>query len=142
VRVVLDTNTVVSGFLWENPPRRLIDAASEGRITLCTSEVLIAELANVLRRRKFARRIAEKQLSITSLIERYRMLADIVEPAMLSGTVSRDPDDDLVLATALGASAEIIVSGDADLLNLKRFLHVPIISPAEALRHIQQQDNR
>jgi putative PIN family toxin of toxin-antitoxin system len=134
---VLDTNTVVSGFLWENQPRALIDAAVEGRITLFTSEALVAELAAVLPRQRFAERLAEKQLSIPALIERYRVLADIVEPAILSAAVSKDPDDDAVLATALAASAEIIVSGDKHLLNLKNFHHVPILNAAEAIRLIQ-----
>lgn len=110
VRVVLNTNTVVSGFLWGNEPRALIDAAAEGRIELFTSERLIAEIEDVLPRARFAARLAEKQLSVSALIERYRVLADIVEPAMLSGPVSKDPDDDLVLATALAASADLIVS--------------------------------
>ena len=133
MRVVLDTNTVVSGFLWENPPRRLIDAATEDRITLYTSEALIEELTGILPRPKFARRLAEKQLSIPALIERYRVLADIVAPALLSRAVSKDPDDNLVLATALAASSELIVSGDADLLTLGSFRNIRILTPQQVL---------
>jgi putative PIN family toxin of toxin-antitoxin system len=141
VRVVLDTNTVVSGFLWGNQPRAMIDAAVEGRVELFTSEVLIAEIEDVLPRARFAARLAEKQLSIPALIERYRVLADIVAPAALSGPVSKDPDDDLVLATALAASAELIVSRDKHLRNLKHFHRIPIVDAAEAMRRIKQQSN-
>lgn len=137
MRVVLDTNTVVSGFLWGNEPRALIDAAVAGRIELFTSEVLIAEIEDVLPRSRFAARLAEKQLSIPALIERYRVLADIVEPAMLSGPASKDPDDDLVLATALAASADLIVSRDKHLRNLKHFHRIPIVHAAEAMRRIE-----
>ena len=63
MRVVLDTNTVVSGFLWENEPRSIIDAAIDEGITLFTCAALIEELAGVLPRQKFAKRLAEKQLS-------------------------------------------------------------------------------
>ena len=106
MRVVLDTNTVVSGFLWDNQPRALIDAAIDERIQLFTCAALIEEIAGILPRQKFAQRLAEKQLSIPALIERYSALAEIIEPAILSGPLSPDPDDDVVLATALAAKAE------------------------------------
>ena len=136
MRVVLDTNTVVSGFLWDNEPRLIIDAAIEGRIELFTCTGLIDELAGVLPRQKFAKRLSEKQLSIPAIVERYRILADVVEPAVLSGPVSADLDDDLVLATAIAASADLIISRDKHLTNLKSFHRIPIVSAAEALARI------
>jgi putative PIN family toxin of toxin-antitoxin system len=48
MRIVVDTNTVVSGLLWQGPPRRLIDLARERAITLCSSTILLAELAEVM----------------------------------------------------------------------------------------------
>lgn len=139
MRVVLDTNTVVSGFLWGEAPRALIEAAVDGRIELFTSTVLIAELAGILPRQKFAQRLAQKQLSVPALIERYSALAEIVEPATLSGPVSPDPDDDWVLATALTARAELIVSRDRHLRNLKHFHRTPILNATDALHYIEQQ---
>jgi putative PIN family toxin of toxin-antitoxin system len=136
--VVLDTNTVVSGFLWGEAPRALIEAAIEVRIELFTCATLIEELAGILPRQKFAQRLAEKQLSIPALIERYSALAEIVEPATLSGPVSPDPDDDMVLATALAAHAELIVSRDKHLRNLKHFHRIPILNAADALHLIEQ----
>jgi len=136
VRVVLDTNTVVSGFLWDRQPRALIEAAIDERIELVTCAALIEELANVLPRSKFAKRLSEKQLSVAALIERYRALTDIIEPATLSGPVSADPDDDIVLATALAAQADMIVSRDKHLRNLKHFHRIPILNPADALQQI------
>ncbi len=128
MRVVLDTNTVVSGFLWENEPRAIVDAAIDGRIELFTCAALIEELAGVLPRQKFAKRLAEKQLSIPA----------IVEPAILSGPVSPDLDDDLVLATALAANAELIVSRDKHLRNLKHFHRIPILNATDAFARIKQ----
>ena len=55
MRLVLDTNTVVSGLFWRNAPRLLMDAATEGRVELATSTVLIDELAEVIARAKFSR---------------------------------------------------------------------------------------
>lgn len=136
MRVVFDTNTVVSGFLWDNQPRALIDAAIDERIELFTCVRLIEELADILPRRKFAQRLLEKQLPIPALIERYSALANIIEPAILSGPVSPDPDDDVVLATALAAHAELIVSRDKHLRNLKHFHRIPILSATDALAFI------
>jgi len=139
VRVVLDTNTVVSGFLWGNQPRALIEAAINERIELFTCGGLIEELAGILPRQKFSRRLAEKQLSIPALIASYGALAEIIEPALLAGTDSTDPDDDLVLATPIDANAELIVSRDKHLRNLKHFHRIPILNATEALHRIEQQ---
>jgi predicted nucleic acid-binding protein len=106
VRIVADTNTALSGLLWQGPPRRLINLARERAFTLCTSVALLAELA------------------------------EIVVPALLPKPVSRDPDDDLVLATALGAEASLIVSGDRDLLVLGTFRDIRILAATDALAAI------
>jgi putative PIN family toxin of toxin-antitoxin system len=141
VRLVLDTNTVVSGLLWDNAPSRLLDAALEGRIALFTSHALLFELADVLPRAKFVKRVAASQLTIEQLITRYAVLAHTIEPVLIS-PVSIDPDDDHVLACALGANVDLIVSGDADLLNLKQHQSIPIIKAAEALTRIEQEKSR
>jgi predicted nucleic acid-binding protein len=98
VRIVADTNAVVSGLLWQGPPRRLIDLARERTITLCTSLVLLAELAEVIARGKFARR---------------------------------------VLACALAANAELIVTRDQDLLVLGTFQGIRIAASAPSLELIK-----
>lgn len=89
MKLVLDTNTVVSGFLWREAPRHLLDAAVEGRITLATSTVLIDELAEVIGRAKFARKIAEQGLSVGALLDRYTKLASRVTPARIRRVVRR-----------------------------------------------------
>ena len=57
MRVVADTNTVVSPFLWGGPPKAVLDTAREGRITLHTTPALLAELEDVISRAKFAARL-------------------------------------------------------------------------------------
>ena len=63
MRIVADTNTVVSGLLWQGPPRSLIDACREQKLTRVTSPELLAELSEVLARDKFAARILRAGLS-------------------------------------------------------------------------------
>lgn len=62
-----------------------------------------------------------------------RRLAEVMEPPPLLQPVRRDPDDDLVLALAIAANVELIVSGDNDLLSLRSFQGIPILPPAEAV---------
>ncbi|MSQ52089.1 MAG: putative toxin-antitoxin system toxin component, PIN family [Betaproteobacteria bacterium] len=141
VRLVLDTNTVVSGLLWGKSSGRLLDAALEERIEIFTTQTLLIELADVLPRAKFAMRVAASQFSVDELVARYAVLAQRVEPATIS-PVCADPDDDHVLACALAAEAEIIVSRDKDLRNLKYFHRIPILHATEALARIEQPVSR
>jgi putative PIN family toxin of toxin-antitoxin system len=114
VRIVADTNTALSGLLWQGPPRRLIDLARERAITLCTSTALLAELAEVIGRAKFAARVHDAGLSAADLVEDYARLGEVVVPASLTEPVSRDPDDDLVL----GTFRDIRILAAADALRL------------------------
>jgi putative PIN family toxin of toxin-antitoxin system len=138
MRLVLDTNVVASGLLWDGRPARLIDAARNGEFELFTSRMLLAELTRILRRVKFSKAIAAAGISLDDLVLGYAELAMLVTPASILPTVRADPDDNHVLACALAAEADLIVSGDAHLLNLKAFHRIPIITAAEAVNRITQ----
>jgi putative PIN family toxin of toxin-antitoxin system len=97
---------------------------------------LLAELAEAIGRAKFLARVRAAGLTAAELVEDYARLAEIVVPASLAEPVSRDPDDDLVLATALAAEASLIVSGDGDLLVLRTFRDIRILNAAAALAAI------
>lgn len=132
MRVVADTNTIVSAFLWGGPPAAVLEAARAQRITLLTSAALLEELADVLARDKFASRIRQVGSSVSAMIANYRALVTLVEPLPMAPT-SRDPDDDAVLACALGAGADLIVTRDQDLLTLGTFRNIRIVPAHEAL---------
>ena len=138
MRLVLDTNIVASGLLWDGTPARLIDAAQTGAIEIYTSRILLAELTRILKRAKFAKVIAASGVGIDGLVLGYAELATPVEPVPIPPTILAlaDPDDDHVLACALAADAELIVSGDQHLLGLGAFKDIEIITAAQALERI------
>lgn len=134
--LVFDTNVAASALLWRGPPNRLLMKAFEGPVELATSIPLLVELEGILLRPKFARQTAKQSLSTQALVLRYAEIARPVQPAAIAPVVLVDPEDDHVLACALAAQAELIVSGDSDLLNLKRYQSIPIVTPAEAMQYI------
>ena len=138
MRLVLDTNVVASAVLWGGVPRQLLQAGREKRVSLFSSIRLLAELTDILVRPKFEKKLAASGLTIEQIVDRYAELAAVVQPAAIAPTVLDDPDDDQVLACAVAARADLIVSGDRrHLLPLGSFEGMPIVSPAEALRIIR-----
>lgn len=135
-RAVADTNIVISGLLWRGNPRRILDAARDGIVELYTSPVLLEELEDVLSRERFIRRLAAANVMVQDLIAGYGALATVIEAEPIEPVILVDPDDDAVLACALAADAEVIVSGDSDLLDLKEHKEIRILTATEFLTEI------
>jgi putative PIN family toxin of toxin-antitoxin system len=133
MRLVLDTNTVVSALFWEGAPKNLLAVARGRGTALFTSPPLIAELADVLSRRKFEKQVAAAQLSSRQLLDSYARSATSVRPVPTRRIVS-DPDDDVVIGTAIAARADLIVTWDKALLSVAEYQGVRIVSVANALR--------
>ena len=140
MRLVLDTNIVLSGLIWHGTPARLFRLASEGRIKLITSERLLAELQTVVARKKFTSVLLRRNRSQADILFGYALLCEIVAPQPIPPTVLRDPDDDAVLAAALAERADLIVTGDLDLLDIGTFRTIPILTAAQAVTMIERQE--
>jgi putative PIN family toxin of toxin-antitoxin system len=135
LRLVLDTNIVIAGLLWNGPPRHLLDLAIDEAVALYSSPVLLDELAHSLRYRKFAPRIERFATTVETLVARYAALVAVVAPSTVPRVV-RDADDDHVIAAALAARADCIVTGDNGLLCLGSHEGIAIIAAAEAVKRI------
>lgn len=136
MRIVADTNVIVSAFLWGGTPRRLLDAVQTRQFELFTSRELVAELEEVLSREKFARQFIQTRFTAAFLLARYTQLATLITATQVAVPALRDPDDTHVLACAIAARAEAIVSGDADLHALGSYQGIPILTPTQALQRV------
>lgn len=136
MRVVADTNIVVSGFLWNGNERRLMDAARDGIIELCTSSALLDEFDDVLSRPKFTSRLDQHSVNRRMLVDDYSELAVVVTTLPLDARTSRDPDGDEVLACAIAGDCEIIVTGDDDLLVLNEHRGIRILRTSAVIEEL------
>ena len=137
MRAVVDNNLLVSGLFWGGKPGRILAAVAHGQVQLFLSEQLLAELREVLQRRKFAARLALKQLSPETALACVQAGARVIPAPTIPKSASlRDPDDIAVLACAVSAAVDVIITGDNDLLTMTPFQGIPIINAAEALKRL------
>ena len=132
MRVVVDTNVLIAGLVAEGVCRDIV----KRRLPACellTSRVLLDELGEKMRE-KFG--LDPKNLP---LLQIYQDSATVLKPKSLRKPVCRDPDDDELLAIALAGKAEIILTGDKDLLTLKQFQGIKILSPRQFVEWMDRQ---
>jgi uncharacterized protein len=129
-RVVIDTNVLISGLfsITSTPARAVERAVTNGQLvaTAATVRELMAKLLSP----KFDRYVSREQRD--ALLGRLAPLLDIVE-VVQSIHASRDPNDDKFLEAAVNGRADLIVTGDRDLLELSPFRGVAILTPAAYL---------
>jgi putative PIN family toxin of toxin-antitoxin system len=130
MRLVLDTNLWISGLLWRGIPWRILQLAEQGRVELCLTPPMLAELAEVLAYPKLASRLRQLGVTAAELTERAANLAMIWEAPEGIGPpiVAADPDDDIFLLGAVAARVDAILSGDGHLLDVGRYAGIPILT--------------
>lgn len=131
-RVVLDSNVIISGFLFGGPPRRLLQAAMEGSVACFISPSIVDEIRSVLHRSTFG--LTGEQ--IFGFIQEIQGLCQLVTTIERLHVVTRDPDDNHILECAGAARAAVIVSGDTDLRDLGAWNGIRILSPAVFVREL------
>ena len=127
MRVVLDTNVIVSALLFGGYPERVLLAGLRGEIQLLTSQALLQELENVLSKKfKLGVRL------VKDTIDLLKTLAEIVETTSQLKAIAHPDDDNRVLECAVDGHAEFIVTGDTKhILPLKEYKGIKILTPSE-----------
>lgn len=129
MKIVVDTNVVVSGVFFGGNPRKVLEAVYNGKIEACASDEIITEYNSVVERM-----IRKKSGALRN---------DVLQPFISKLTpinvtsqiaLCRDPDDNKFLSCAIDADAMFIVSGDNDLLSLKEYENIRIVTAADFCR--------
>ena len=131
MKVVLDTNVVVSGVFFRGTPGRVLAAWAAGKFTMVLSPAILDEY------RRVGDDLGHRYPALSSVFEPVLTLiamnAIIVDALGLDSPVSADADDDVFLAAALAAQAAVIVSGDRDLLDVSGWRNIEVLSPRQFL---------
>ncbi|MBW7884705.1 MAG: putative toxin-antitoxin system toxin component, PIN family [Caldilineaceae bacterium] len=138
MKVVLDTNVWVSALI--NPrgtPANIVSHAVE--FDLATSEELLAELERVLRYGRIARRYQLTDEMVDDYLMAIRLDCEVLNFTHDIQVVQEDPDDNAVLACAVHAAADYIVSGDSHLIDLKIYAGIRILTPGEFLVELDRR---
>jgi len=129
--VVIDTNVWVTGLIFGCKPELIIHLFIDGQINVVISEELVSEL-----RRKINQRFPLYLKNINLLEAAVRDQALVVPLGLVEVNISRDKDDNVVIETAIAGGADYIITGDKDLLVLKKYKNIKILKPSEFLENI------
>jgi putative PIN family toxin of toxin-antitoxin system len=124
VRIVLDTNVLVSGIFWGGAPLKILDLWVSGALNLVITPEIFDEYARVINE------LGGKQPALAAQWVDLLTLYPVIITKCAPISLSRDPDDDKFLECAVAGNADCIVSGDDDLLALKQIHVIPILKPA------------
>jgi len=125
MKVVLDTNVLIAAFIARGVCSEVLGHCVR-RHVLVTSEFILNEF-----REHMVRKFRYSTEEVEAAVELLRSTMKVVKPADLGIIVCRDPDDDTILGTAVAGNATCIVTGDMDLLVIRQFRGIDLVSPAE-----------
>lgn len=133
MRILFDTNILISAAIAKGKPRKLLLKALANEFELISSEESLNELEDVISRPKFKMSSFEKY-KFTSTLKKTMKLVKMESDFKI---IEQDPDDNMLLNVAHDGKADYIVSGDPDLLNLKRFEGIKIVTADEMLKILE-----
>ena len=137
ISAVLDANVLISGLLVAGgPAARLLDAWLDERFTLVTSLYQVEEVLHVLSYPRITRRLNLSEAELTAFMHSLLAQAQVTRGDLRLPGVTRDPKDDAIVACAVEGKAQIIVSGDQDLLVLQAYQGIPILTPRQFLEQL------
>ena len=131
LKVVLDTNVLISAIVFGGKPEQIVKRVQEGSITPVITPILVAELTEILIKKFHF--TTDKIMLVEELIKEN---FEVVHPSQIVHVLS-DEDDNRVLEAALKGDCNYIVTGDNDLLDLKLYKNIMVITPTNFLSNIE-----
>lgn len=133
IRVVLDTNILISAILFGGKPRQILERAIRGEVMIFVSESILEELKGVLERPKFGFSPERVHFLITEIMG----IAGFVYPTRRIRVIQEDPEDNRILECAVEAGANYIITGDSHLLKLGNYQNVEILNAVAFLKRFE-----
>jgi putative PIN family toxin of toxin-antitoxin system len=137
MRVVLDTNVLISAVISTGVPHDIVVAGYEGEFQLIVSEATVTEFRETLQ--KYPDRFGLTDEEIRTEVETLQYFAEFVDPDEEVNAVEDDPDDDKFLEAAVAGNAQYLVSGDQHLLTLDSFRDIEIITPRTFYERLESE---
>lgn len=135
LKLVLDTNVFISGIIFGGNARTILNLIIQGKLKLYISDEILSELKDVLQRDKFGFPLK----NIYHILNEIDLISELVSPTFHHNIVERDPKDNIVIDCAVAAGVDYVITGDHDLLEMKVFGNIKIISPAGFIKAIRLQ---
>ena len=129
MRVVIDTNVLISALFWVGRPKRLLNLVRSGKIDFITSEPLLTELKAVCTSKAKPFQLSKSEAE--KIIDHVKDIAEEIVSLKSKVTLCKDEADNRVLECALDGKADCIVTGDKDLLSLKSFKGIKIVKVSD-----------
>ena len=137
LKLVLDTNTIISAFFWEGNEAELLRKLEQGKVKLYITSEILKEVEDVIKRQKFDGVMRKANLTHDQIIQKIVSLSHFVIAPKLNIKICRDEKDNKFLECAESAKVDYLVSGDEDLLSLKEYKGIPIIGTWRMLQLLE-----
>lgn len=139
MRVVLDTNVLISALLWKGRLISLYNFINERKIILCFSKATLSQLIKVIHYPHIITKAKKEEINFEENIKTLISSSIIVQTKEIPDVIKEDPFDNNFLACAVSCRASFIIFGDKHLLKLKEFQGIPIVSPRDFLKIIKKK---
>lgn len=136
MKVVLDTNVIISALFWEGKPADVMRRVEAGEVEMCLSAEILEEVEWVLVRDKLKVPLKRSGQRVEKIVNKVYSMAHIVNPRVKVNRIKTDPEDNKFLECALECKADYIVSGDRHLLDLGEFSGIKIVTATEFLESL------
>ena len=136
MKVVVDTNVVISGVFFGGRPRQILEAVVKNQITACATTEIISEYDEIIEEMIYRKQGKLRRDILSPFIAELELVAPVTQLA-----VCRDVDDDKFISCAVDTKAFYIISGDKDLLDIQQYQNIEIITAAEFCQRFLAQNS-
>ena len=138
MKVVLDTNVIISGLLWKGNVNEIFKLYLDNKISICSNQSILEEVNKVLQYPRIKKVLDKYEQNPADIFNKFKKITRIYPEITIKNIIKEDPSDDKFIACAISSKSKIIISGDKHLLKLKKFKDIIIFTPTKFLQEINK----